>query len=93
MNLALLMELQKQGEIKVDPSSTVAQAIVGENGLTDEQCKVVAQHLGWTTYGEYKAYEVINKTDKFISSLRRHLKPTELYANTHIEFRSRRIHM
>lgn len=90
MNLGQLLEMHKCGALDVDKSSDRNVAIIGGMELTDEQCRIYASNLGWLKYDKY-AYEVIDKTNKFIRGLKNHIKGIDSIGHSIITFENTRM--
>ena len=90
MNFGQLLEIQASGAIKVDGESTQGVAVIGGVALNNDQCKLIANDLGWIKYDQ-EAFQVIDKTDKFVSHLNKHLDESSLIDRTTIHFKSTRI--
>lgn len=89
MYLKELMQVQQSGALVVGEANN-AQAVIGGALLTTEQCAFLVQKLGWTTYDK-RPWEIIDKTNKFIKGLAKHLTNMDLLEGTTITFMNRRI--
>lgn len=89
MNLGQLLELHECGALNVDDTSNINLAVIGGMALTNEQCQIFAANLGWLKYDK-PAYEIIDKTNKFIRGLKKNIKDIEVIANTQVTFQNSR---
>lgn len=89
MYLAELVKIQQSGSLVIG-EVTSETAVVGGNLLTHEQCGIIAERLGWTTWDK-KSWEIIDKTNKFIKGLAKHLTNMDIINGTTITFLNRRI--
>ena len=89
MKLKQLMDIQKSGALKVSSECTINNIVIGGVRVTLEQCRSMAQSLGWVEF-DMPPWEIISKTNKFVNGLRANLKNEEIIENTEVVFQNRR---
>ena len=90
MKLNKLMEIQASGAIKVSVNDKTGVVSLGPYAVTNEQCQLIAKDLGWLSYDK-KSWEVIDKTNKFIRSLRSNLTNETVINTAEVTFQNRRM--
>lgn len=89
MKLRSLSEAQINGALKVTGLMPDGSAIIGGVVVSAQQCSQIARHLGWEHF-EMSGAEIIDKTDKFISKIGKHIKDDHIIGNTEVTFINRR---
>lgn len=86
MQLSKLIEYQSSGALKISYDKTTGTIKLGGTPITSDVCAEIAHSLGWERF-DAKPWEIIDKTDKFIKSLRKNLCD-EAMAGADISFRN-----
>lgn len=89
MQLTNLMELQAAGALKIDENCNASRIIVGGVQITPEQCRNICLMLGWTSWDK-RDWEIIDKTNKFIKSLRANIDNEDAVAGVEVTFQNHR---
>ena len=80
MILKELINLHKIGVMKVTKDDN-GQVLVGGTSITSDECRIILSKIGWVRYNT-SPFEILNKTDKFISSISKYLKDEYIINNT-----------
>lgn len=92
MNLRKLMEIQNAGAIKIVENkytTTENDYTLGGVRLNENQARQIAMNLGWEHF-EMSPFKILDKTNKFISSLSKYIDNEIIINNTDISFQNRR---
>lgn len=89
MFLGQLFEMYEAGalNIKYDQNSKVA--VLGNMQITEEQAHIICCNLGWEEYA-LSPFEIIDKTAKFIRSMRANLTNKTIISKYNVSFKNRR---
>lgn len=89
MKLDLLIQLQSSGALKVKDGYTDDHATVGKLELNKEQCDFLAAKLGWVEM-DLPSIQIIDKTNKFINTIKKYVDNQVILENTEVVFQNRR---
>ena len=89
MLLTDLMKLQAAGALKVDSNCTNSNIVIGGVRVSQEQCRNICRMLGWTSWDK-QDWEVIDKTNKFIKSLRTYITKEDAVTGVDVTFQNHR---
>ena len=91
MTLRKLMEMQKAGALKVDENSNNTSAVIGGVRVEYNQCKMIANAIGWIGRTADKPFTMVDKTDRFIRNMRLYIKNDFIISQTDVAFESIRV--
>lgn len=89
MKLANLVAAQECGALKVGENCSHNNIIVGGVSVTEAQCKGIVKTLGWIDWDK-QAWEIIDKTNKFIRGIKNHIDNEAILSSTEVTFQNRR---
>lgn len=89
VELKKLLEAHKQGalNLKYEKGDTVAS--VGDTTITLDDAEKLCRVFGWTEH-RVSAFEALDKTEKFVKSIKSNMKDERLLEYTKIEFQNKR---
>lgn len=89
MDLRTLVQAQECGALKTEVLNN-GLVKIGGVAVTPEQCMAMASTLGWVSYDK-KPWEVIDKTNRFIRSIRNYVDNEGVINGTTVTFMNRRL--
>lgn len=90
MRLIDLVKLNEAKTLKVKRDDVSGVISVGGVVVSPEESIRLLEGLGWLEY-DLDPLEILNKTDKFASSIKRYIKDENILSKTEVTFQNRRI--
>lgn len=88
MNLRNLYELQNSGALRTEYTED-GFILLGGSVVSKEQSHLIASRLGWEHY-ELDPVKIIDKTNKFVGAISKHILDEYIVNNTVVSFQNKR---
>jgi hypothetical protein len=89
MLLSELINVQSSGALNIKYEKGSSVASLGGTQVTMEQAAVIARQLGWNEF-YLNAFEILDKTNKFVRGIKSNVANDYIIANTQVEFTNSR---
>lgn len=89
MKLIKLINMQECGALNCQCNEVTGQITIGGMVVTSEQCEQYAKNVGWLKWDK-KTWEVIEKTNRFIRSIKSYIDDEQILNHTEITFQNSR---
>lgn len=87
MKLAELLNLQVNKALNIKYEEGSATATLSNVPITLEQAEILIRNMGWIEH-RLNAFEIINKTNKFITGLKKVITSDDIWNNTEVQFQN-----
>lgn len=89
MTLGKLVQMQNVGALDIVRDNYTGAVSIAGKALTERDCKFIADAIGWMA-ADKEDWELIDKTNRFIRGIKRHIENEDVLKHTIIEFRNSR---